>query len=107
MSNNISMIRGDTLILRINITPAILTADDIVRFTANRIRTSTGIVELTSDAVIIDDSSAIITIPPESTANLGIGGYNYDIRLRQATGEVHTLIARSIFFILPEVTQFA
>jgi hypothetical protein len=101
--NNISLTRGDTLILQINITQDgrnyIPGEGDKVRFAMKK---SIG----DADALILKDiptDNLILQLDPEDTKNLAFGAYKYDIELTTSDGAVDTFIGPATFTLTEEV----
>lgn len=99
----ISLTRGDTLILGINVysneTPYVPKEGDVIRFA---MKTS-----MLSDEVLInkqvDLSTMTLKLVPSDTKNLSFGDYTYDVELTTAEGDVDTFIGPAKFTITGEV----
>lgn len=100
---SISLTRGDSLILNVNVTvngelysPV---EGDVIRFA---MKTS-----INADNVLInknvDLSTMTLTIEPSDTKNLPFGSYTYDMELTTHDGYVDTFIGPATFSITPEV----
>ena len=105
---NLSMIRGDSETIQINLTdelnnPFLLSEGDTVYFT---VKLNTKVEEKIFQKVItqFEDGMAIIRITPEDTKNLNYKTYVYDIQLTTKDGEVKTIILPSKITIGAEVT---
>ncbi len=109
----ISLIRGDTLCLRVR---AIRkgTGEEYIPVEGDKIRFAmkhsdmligkTAFKDL--NPLIVKDipiSTMLLKLDPIDTTNLKFGTYTYDIELTFANGEVDTIIPYSKFNILPEV----
>ena len=94
-TNAITLTRGDTMVLKIDLTDAegdkyIPGAGDTIRFAMKKnYEDETPVV--TQDAVI-DGEDIIITVPSNATKPLEFGGYKYDIQLTTGSGVVDTFI---------------
>lgn len=102
---SLSVTRGDTLPIVINITnnyePYELEEGDILTFT---VKETTNL----NDAVLIQKTMDATTGPyceltPQDT-NIPYGKYKYDVELAQANGRVFTIIKPSQFTVTEEVT---
>lgn len=100
---NISLTRGDSLILDITITrngdPYTTTEGDSVRFAMKR-RSSDEAPVLIK---YMDIQEMRFTFNPEDTKDLNIGKYRYDIELTTSDGYVDTFIGPAIFELTEEV----
>ena len=102
-NNVITMTRGDTAVLRLDITddkgnPYKLTDSDVVLLTLKR--------SVLDKSVIFQKSmvDGKIVIQPQDTANLEYGQYFYDVELTKEDGFVATVIPPHRFIIAEEVT---
>ena len=101
-TKRISLIRGDTLKLRIGIivngesyTPA---SGDAVRFKLkDNFESSDVLITKT-----IPNDTLLLQLSPSDTAGFRFGGYDYDIQITFANGDVDTFITGK-FEILPEL----
>ena len=102
--NKISLTRGDTLKLLIDIfrddgERYELSPGDSVRFAMKkRISDADPIILKT-----IPTDTMVLTINPEDTKNLKFGTYTYDIELTTENGDVDTFIGPAPFSITEEV----
>lgn len=102
--NNISLTRGDSLILNISITknneaysPS---SGDKVRFALNREK------NLRTEPIILKEvniDTMQLILEPSDTKELAIGTYFYDIELTTVDGYVDTFIGPASFKITSEV----
>ena len=102
-NNTITMTRGDTAVLKLDIIdeqgiPYDVTDSDVVLFTLKR--------SVLDKAVVFQKSMADgkIIIHPQDTASLDYGQYVYDVELTQGSGFVATVIPPSRFVVAEEVT---
>lgn len=100
--NDISLIRGDTLKLQIELTnelgePYEVKEDDSLVFTVKK---STLAVDVLMQKKI---TAGIILITHEDTKDFAYGTYKYDVQLTQSNGDVTTVIPPSNFIIMEEV----
>lgn len=102
-NNIITMTRGDTAVLKLDIIdeqgiPYDVTDSDVVIFTLKR--------SVLDKAVVFQKSmvDGKITIQPQDTANLEYGQYFYDVELTKEDGFVATVIPPHRFVIAEEVT---
>lgn len=105
---NITMIRGDTEIIKVSCKDAQgvnvpFKDGDTLYFT---VKTSVSTEEKVMQKVITEfsDGVAYINILPEDTKSMSFGTYYYDIQLTRADGTVKTIIPPSKFIIKGEVT---
>ena len=102
-NNTITLTRGDTAILRLDITddkgnPYKLTDSDVVIFTLKRSVMERDVIFQKS---MVDGK---IIIHPQDTAHLEYGQYVYDVELTKENGFVATVIPPHRFVIAEEVT---
>lgn len=102
-NNVITMTRGDTAVLRLDITddkgnPYKLTDSDVVLLTLKR--------SVLDKSVIFQKSmvDGKIIIQPQDTASLEYGQYFYDVELTKEDGFVATVIPPHRFIVAEEVT---
>lgn len=103
--NNITLTRGDTLLVKIDIfdedgnefTPE---DTDVIRFAMKkRYKDDTCLIKKT-----IDNKSLTLEIKPEETKDLAFGKeYVYDIQLTRANGIVDTFITGTTLYLSEEV----
>lgn len=106
----ISLIRGDTLILEVEIElngePYEVQQGDEIRFALKRSEMKKDKTEFIDKeplvTTIIPNDTLILRLESEDTAELPFGRYNYDIQLRMEDGTVDTFIS-DILDLLPEV----
>jgi hypothetical protein len=105
---NISMIRGDTEIIKVSCKDAQgvdvpFEDGDTLYFT---VKSSVNTAEIKMQKVITEfpDGIAYINISPDDTKSMNFRDYYYDIQLTRANGTVKTIIPPSIFTIKGEVT---
>ena len=101
-NNVISMTRGDTALLNVEITNDLgeiyeLEEGDICELTVKKYTSS--------DNVLIKKNvvNGEIKISPDDTRNLDYGQYVYDVQVTMANGDVATVIPPSPFNVLEEV----
>lgn len=115
----ISMYRGDSETIKINLTNKAdgsarpLESDESIYMTVRRTTESDEVV--LSKIITKQDSPGVVLInlKPEDTANLPLGDYVYDIRIKRGTTWVKTIIGaedplrrwRAKFKLLSEVTK--
>lgn len=109
----ISMTRGDTLRVKVNLTrdgeayePA---PGDTVRFAMRPAGLNAAQTEYASPICIdkkVDTSMMVLELEPSDTAELGFGKYVYDIEVTFADGSVDTPIASASLKITPEVATY-
>lgn len=100
---SISLTRGDSLILNVNVTVngELYTpeAGDVIRFA---MKTSTNADEVLINKNV-DLSTMTLRIEPSDTKSLSFGTYTYDLELTTHDGYVDTFIGPASFTITPEV----
>lgn len=98
-NNTISMTRGDTLILSLDLTKDgemfTPSANDYIRFAMSKRYKSEKKYELILVKQIPNDS-LVLQLDPEDTDELDYGTYNYDIEITYANGDVDTFILDQI-----------
>ena len=103
----ISMVRGDTESITINMTedsvPKSFVTGDIVYFTVKEHARDTAKI-LQKIITAFTDGAAVIPITHADTKDLEIGNYVYDIQSTFANGTVTTLVSMSQFVLTAEVT---
>lgn len=103
--NEIELTRGDTAYLTVPITDEatgeayIMDAADVLTLTVKR-------TALDAAAYIQKTVTGanVFHIDPMDTANMDFGRYRYDVQLTRANGDVHTVIAPTVFRVCEEVT---
>ena len=99
----ISLTRGDSLILHVNVTqndePYVPQEGDVIRFALKKNSNDEEVLILKD----VDLDSMQIVIEPEDTKNLAYGTYRYDIELTTVGGFVDTFIGPANFKITEEV----
>lgn len=100
----ISLTRGDTLQIQLNIKDAsgedyTPDAGDVIRFALKEDYSDKEPLILKT----IDNNTLQFTLVPEDTELLPIGSYRYDIEITTAGGVVDTFIPRAVFNLLHEV----
>lgn len=102
--DNISLTRGDTLILNIQIVrnneAYIPETGDTVRFALSKDKSGNAEPLILKE---IDPSTLQLTINPEDTKSLSYGTYFYDVQLTTVDGYVDTFIGPAKFKITEEV----
>lgn len=98
--NNITLTRGDTATLTLEITMDGQSYDysnDLVQFTVKK--------NTVTDSIIIQKtfSGNAVTIEPTDTESLDYQSLKYDVQVIKQSGEVYTVIPPSNFIIAPEV----
>jgi len=109
--NNITLTRGDTLIVKIDLTrngePYTPEAGDVIRFALKHKTLKQDGSDYTDTAplanITIPNDTLILEITPNATKTLAFGSYVYDIEITFADGKVDTFIAEANFTIAPEV----
>lgn len=101
--NNITLTRGDTLQLKVEMfnggTEYTPQAGDVVRFALKKdYGDANPILNIT-----IPNATQVLTIEPTDTKTLEFGQYVYDIEITKADGTVDTFIYEAAFTIAPEV----
>ena len=102
VSNNISIIRGDSATITLSVTDAeenpytIKSTDSITMMVR---KTPTSKVVLTKTF-----TDAVLNIDPVDTSSLACGSYVYDVQLVHQDGWTDTIIPVHQFNVLPEVT---
>jgi hypothetical protein len=100
---NISLTRGDSLILHVNIMqneePYVPREGDVVRFAMKKNINDEDVLILKD----VDLDSMEVVIEPEDTKSLSYGTYKYDIELTTVGGFVDTFIGPANFKITEEV----
>lgn len=107
----ISMTRGDTLIVQVDITrdgePYVPQAGDTVRFAMKHQKMNAQKSEYQDAAplltVDIPTDTLVLRIDSDVTKPFGFGDYVYDIQLTYADGTVDTFIADATIALTPEV----
>lgn len=101
--NAISLTRGDSLILHVNVMqndePYVPQEGDVIRFALKKNVNDENVLILKE----IDLSSMQLIIEPEDTKELPYGTYKYDIELTTVGGFVDTFIGPANFKITEEV----
>lgn len=108
---NISMIRGDTEIIKVVIKDSKgnnvpLVVGDIIYFTV-KTSTETEVKILQKTVTSFHNGVALISITPSDTKNININPYThyiYDIQLTRSNGDVKTIIPPSAFILEGDVT---
>lgn len=106
----ISLIRGDTLILEVEIElngePYEVQQGDVIRFALKNSEMKKDKTEYINKKPLvvkeIPNDTLILRLESEDTAELPFGRYNYDIQLTMEDGTVDTFIS-DILDLLPEV----
>ena len=103
--NKISLTRGDTARLTVNVTddsgnPYEIQNDDILTLSLKK---NVKEVDYYMSKNIM--GSDTFHIEPKDTSMLNFGKYTYDVQLTTSDGDVYTVIPPSEFEILPEVTS--
>ena len=104
-TNKVSLTRGDTAYLGINITDDIAGAEYTMA-EGDEITLSVKKTVEDAEALIQKVSKGTNTfhLLPEDTKSLAFGTYKYDIQLTKENGDVLTVIVPSPFEMMPEVT---
>ena len=102
MNNSITLVRGDSGTLKVNIAYADgkqyeLQDGDILKFTLRK--------KVGSEVIVLQKNleEDILNFVPDDTIDLEFGIFVYDIVLYKSTGEVFTIIPASNFKISQEV----
>lgn len=101
------MVRGDSGRITVSCTgadgtPRPFEAGETVVFTVKRSYTDLeALVE--KEMVLQETGEAVADLLPEDTAALPVRSYAYDVRLRTAAGEVHTVVPRSELVLEEEI----
>lgn len=100
---NISLTRGDSLILHVDVTqnfePYVPQEGDVIRFALKKNSNDQEVLILKN----VDLDSMQLIIEPEDTKSLPYGTYKYDIELTTVGGFVDTFIGPANFKITEEV----
>lgn len=105
--NRLRMVRGDSGRITVTCTgedgaPRPFEAGETVVFTVKRAYTDMeALVE--KEMALQETGEAVVDLLPEDTAALPVRDYVYDVRLRTAAGEVHTIIPRATFALREEI----
>ena len=110
-NNTIRMTRGDTLLLRVNVTiggtPYALLPGDTVRFALKSDSMDYYKKQFKETAPLvlkdIPTDTMLLRLDPEDTKGLDFGDYVYDIQITFADGFVRTFIADTKFTLCREV----
>lgn len=103
-TNVITLTRGDTARIQVNITdatgqPYVPQDGDVIRFALKkRYADDTPLINIT-----IPNDTLLLEISPSDTKPLRFGTYKYDIQITMANGTVDTFIDRGQFVITEEV----
>ena len=105
---NISLTRGDTGALEVNIfdengDPKDFQIGDIVYMTVKEKPVDTAII-FQKVLTEFDGNSVLIPIDPVDTEGLPFGTYAYDVQWSRSNGDVHTIVRPSNFIVASEVT---
>ena len=100
----ISLIRGDTLIVGIEIKrngePYEVQSDDVIRFALKRAIMKKDSTDFLDNAPlvtkIIPNDTLTLRLESEDTADLPFGNYSYDIQLTMGDGTVDTFISDTL-----------
>lgn len=101
----IKLTRGDTAYLNVEIEnsisgePYVMDPNDSLTLTVKRTVKDTDICFQKTIR-----GSTEFKIEPEDTSNCSFAKYKYDIQLKRANGDVHTVVVPTYFCILEEVT---
>jgi len=103
-NNTMSITRGDTAYITVNLansdgTTYIMNANDKLTITVKSSASDT-----TPAFQIVNTGTNIFHIVPNNTKELDVGTYVYDIQLDTSTDDVYTVVGKSKFKILEEVT---
>ena len=106
-SNEISMVRGDSGRFTVRCaepdgTERPFVEGDTVVFTLKRCYTGQEAVEKTL-TVFTDGGEAVVNLAPGDTASLPVGTYWYDVRLKTAGCEIHTIVPKTEFQLREEI----
>lgn len=109
--NNISITRGDSAIIALEITdaagdPYIIKDNDRLTMTVKKYINDElpVIVKTLDDGIVRGDDAVEIHIDPQDTSGLRYGNYVYDVELVMADGYTDTVIPPSQLTITGEVT---
>lgn len=95
----ITMTRGDTLIVNVEIDNYTPQADDVIRFACARSYVSSEVAIRKT----IPNDTLTLRLDPADTKDLAYGDYVYDIELTYADGRVDTFIAGATLRLTEEV----
>ena len=101
----LSMFRGDDRVLTVTASEPLTGLE--LRFTARRQWNTRVLIEKSTDSGITlgdPDTTALITIDSEDTADLTPGALHWDIQVTDTEGEVHTVAAGRLA-IKPDITR--
>ena len=104
-TNKISLTRGDTAYLEINIVDELVGGEYVME--ENDILTLSVKKTVKDQEILLQNiskGSNTFHIEPEDTKGFDFSSYQYDVQLTKANGDVFTVIVPSKFEILPEVT---
>ena len=102
VSNNISIIRGDSATITLSVTdaegnPYTIKSTDSITMMVRQPPTSEAVISKTF-------TDATLSIEPADTSSLPCGNYVYDVQLVHQDGWTDTIIPVHQFNVLPEVT---
>jgi hypothetical protein len=106
--SNLYLIRGDSQCVEISLTlddgtPYLFVNGDEVKLSVKKtVSDSTYILQKIITTFI--ENTANIQIEPIDTKSIEYGMYLYDIQIKFATGEVITIVPKSQFWILEEIS---
>lgn len=109
LGTDVTMIRGDTEAMKVSLSDELGTKINLV--TGDKvyltIKQNAGTDEKVFQKVVtvFDDGEALIPINPEDTKGVKPQTYVYDIQVNRGTGDVKTVIPKSNFTILEDVTH--
>ncbi len=103
-NNNIKLTRGDTAILRLNVTDT--STGNAHELTDGDVAVLTVKASTMTDVVTIQKAlrGGVFVITPDDTAHLEYGTYRYDVQITMADGAVYTVIAPARFTLTEEVS---
>ena len=99
-NNNISLTRGDTVILNLDIQNYELQdSDDVVLTVKKNVNTPTIILQKK-----LDFENMRFVIKPDDTSKIPYGTYKYDVQITTSEGNVYTIITPHDFILDGEIT---
>ena len=104
-TNKITIINGDTGILKLKVSNYTLSAGDSVTLTVKANATDPAPKLSKTITEFNSDGTCTIVLDPSDTVNLAAGAYVYDVQLNLSDGRVDTIIGPTTFTIIRGVTD--
>lgn len=103
ITNKITLTKGDNAEIEVKIQDAngaerLVYEDDVLTLTVRKSPNSA--ISLTKTAI-----DGVFTLTPEDTKSLATGNYVYDVELKAFTGKIYTIVPKSTFVLLEEITR--